>query len=199
MNEFEISQEFIEENKQNLGQFMPHSHTRGPYTKHQKENRRNEIHRLHFDYGYSSRKIAKLMKINRNTVNSDISYWYSKIILSNKIMKPETAILGILEQLEYQYTRLRERLDKTNSDQEKNAIEHLMLDVNSKIIQTNHKLLESTIRVMDDATEQFNEWLKDSGDKTRYKTIFDLVRVSVKALQKINRIVDDDQKNGVFY
>ena len=48
----EISPEFIIENKNNLGQFMPKSHKRGPYSKQELEKRRNEIYQLHFEYGY---------------------------------------------------------------------------------------------------------------------------------------------------
>ena len=54
---------------------MPKSHQRGPYTKQELENRRNEVYRLHFEYRYSVRKIAELMKINRNTINGDIKHW----------------------------------------------------------------------------------------------------------------------------
>jgi len=51
----------------------------GPYTKDDQESRRNEVGRLHFEYGYSARKIADIMKINRNTINSDIKYLYDAI------------------------------------------------------------------------------------------------------------------------
>ena len=50
-----------------------------PYPTHAKKTRRDEVFRLHFDYGYSARKIAEMMKINRNTVNADIMYCYSQL------------------------------------------------------------------------------------------------------------------------
>lgn len=44
--------------------------------------RQNEVYRLHFKRGYSAVKISEMMKINRNTINKDITYWYS--ILGNE-------------------------------------------------------------------------------------------------------------------
>ena len=55
---FDISKEFLKENQNNLGQFMPKYHKRGPYSKQQLEKRRDKVYRLHFEYGYSARKIA---------------------------------------------------------------------------------------------------------------------------------------------
>jgi len=202
MNELEISSEFIEENKKNLCQSMPKSNLRkksGPYSKKHKEVRRNEVYRLHFDYGYSARRIADMMKINRNTVNGDIDYWNSKIVGSNIIFSPEDAIIITIHRLEIQRTRLREQLDKTDSSQEKNAINRLIFDINCKIMQTNHTLAESTIRIMDSATRRLNEWLKDDRSKTRFLTLFDRIRVSDKAHEEITRIISEDQKKGDYY
>ncbi|MGI0058102.1 MAG: hypothetical protein ACREAK_12115 [Nitrosarchaeum sp.] len=200
MNEdIHIPQEFIDENKKNLCQFMPKSRRRGPHSAAEKNSRRNEVYRLHFEYGYSARKIAELMKINRNTANSDLAYWYSEIVGSHNIIDPTTIIVITLERLNAQYTRLREQCDKADSQQEKNSIERLMLDVSSKIIHTNIRMTESTIKVMDDATEQFNDWMKNDRSKTRYMTLFDLIRVSAKAREKIKMIISEDQKKGDYY
>ena len=199
MDELNISEEFLEENKQNLRQFAPKSRRRGPYSKIEKERRREEIYRLHFDYGYSARKIADLMKIERNTINADLNFVYANILENTNIIDPATTITLYLERLDIQYLRLRERYDKTGSNQEKNTIEKLMLDVNSRIISTNQRISESTVRVMDSATERLNEWLKDERSNTRYITMFDRFRVSIKAKEKIQQIIKADQKKGDFW
>ena len=59
----EISSEFIAQNQNDLGQFMPKPHQRGPYSKQELEQRRNEVYRLHFEYGYSARKITDMIRI----------------------------------------------------------------------------------------------------------------------------------------
>ena len=137
-----------------------------------------EVYRYHFDYGYSGRKIAGIMKINRNTVNGDIEFWYSKIAGSINIYSPESAVLVSLQRLEIQRTRLREQLDKTNSQQEKVSIERLITDIESKILYTRHRLGESTRRLSDSSIENLNDWLKENKKDGRYITLFDKIMVS---------------------
>ena len=173
---------------------MPNSKKGGPYSKNERDFRRKEVYRFHFDYGYSARKIAELMKINRNTVNGDIDYWYSKIIKNNNIFNPEFAIMVTLQRLEIQRSRLREQLDKTENFQEKSALERLMFDIDSKISYTHSKLCESKQRITDLSTERLNEWLKDNKKTERYLTLFDKILVSDKGYEKINRIINEDRK-----
>lgn len=52
----------------------------GPYTKQEKEDRQNEVYRLHFEYGSSAVKIAEMLNVNRNTINEDIKYLYSILL-----------------------------------------------------------------------------------------------------------------------
>ena len=117
-----ISEDFIKENKPNLCQSMPKSHKPGPYTKSKKEIRRNEVFRLHFEYGYSARKIADLMKISRNTINGDIDFLYGNMVKNYDLINPKTAIIKQLTKLEIQKTRLREFLDKTPNHSERMTI-----------------------------------------------------------------------------
>src|SRR4029077_18496830 len=102
----DVPTEFIEEN-QKLNSMIPKKG--GPYTKTQREKRQQEVYRLHFEYGYSAKKIAELMKVNRNTVNGDIDYWYSKIFKNTNIFDPDAMVIVNLERLEIQRTRLREQ------------------------------------------------------------------------------------------
>jgi len=56
----DVSQEFIESGKS----LQSNSKKRGGrYTKDEKLKRLDEVYRLHFEYGYSARKISELMKI----------------------------------------------------------------------------------------------------------------------------------------
>ena len=76
-SELDISSEFFESGKT----LKSNSKKRGgPYSKDEKRKRREEVYRLHFEYGYSARKIAELMKINRGTINRDIMFLYSDVV-----------------------------------------------------------------------------------------------------------------------
>jgi len=190
-NEFNISDDFIEANKK----FKPDTRRKkgGPYTKQEIIDRKNEVYRLHFEYGYSARKIADFMKVNRNTVNGDIDYWYSKIVDNINTFDPSYAIMVNLQRLDIQRSRLREQLDKTKIFQEKLALERLILEIDSKILNTHYKLTNSARHLVDCSTEQMNDWLKKKKEKERYMTLSDRLSVSEKAMEKIDKIIKQDK------
>ena len=192
-NQFNISDDFIETNKK----FKPNTRRKkgGPHTKQEIIDRRNEVHRLHFDYGFSARKIADLMKGNRNTINGDIDHWYSKIITSGGAFDSSYAVILNLERLDIQRSRLREQLDKAETFQEKLALERLILEIDTKILNTYNKMTTSTRRLRDYAIDNLNEWLKENNKDQRYLTLFDKVSVSRKAYEKIEKIIDQDRSN----
>lgn len=198
MNELpQITSDFLDESNK-LCQTMPRSKKSGPYSKKERDSRRKEVYRLHFDYGFSGRKIAELMKINRNTVNGDIDYWYSKIVKNSDVLNPEFTIIITLQRLEIQRSRLREQLDKTKSFQEKLVLERFLFDIDSKIVNTNHKLCGSTQRLSDFSTENLNNWMKDHKKTERYMTLFDKITVSDKAKERINKIINGDKLRGKY-
>jgi len=191
----EITPEFIAENKQQLCQTMPISNKKGgPYSKQELEKRRNEVYRLYFEYGYSARKIAELMNINRNTINGDIKHWYSKVAKSNDI-QPESAIFTVLERLDIQRTRIREYLDKTSNVSEKITLERMILDIDSKIAQINHKLAESSNRITNYTITVLNEHMKSTNQSNRFLGFEQKLSVSEPALAQINKIISEDKKN----
>jgi DNA-binding CsgD family transcriptional regulator len=192
MSEIEVSEEFIEENQ---CQSMPKGRA-GPWTQHDKEARREEVYRLHFDYSFSARKIADLMKVSRNTVNSDLRHWYSIIAANSTRVDPEIIVGITLTRLDIQYARLREQLDKTDSQQERNTIERLMLDVTSKSIHTNQKMAESFMRVIDQTTKCLNNHMIENRKDTRYISMHDRRKVSSSAHKKIEHIIKEDQMRG---
>ena len=187
----DIDVEFIQQNQKLYSEKI--SKKGGPYTKTQRDQRRQEVYRLHFEYGYSAKKIAELMKVNRNTVNGDVDYWYSKIFKNTNIFNPESVIIVNLERLDIQRSRLREQLDKVDVFQEKLALERLMYDIDCKILYIYNRLAESSKRINDLNTEGLNKWMKDNKREERYMKLFDKITVSEKALEKINKIIKEDK------
>ena len=133
------------------------------------------------------------MKVNRNTVNGDIDYWYSKIVVNTSKFDPLYAIMINLQRLDIQRSRLREQLDKTKIFQEKLALERLILEIDSKILNTHYKITNSTRNLIDWSTERINDWLKDNKKNKRFLTMFDRISVSVKAKEKIDKIIKQDR------
>lgn len=165
-----INPEFIKQNE-NFVQ-RPTKRKGGPYSKEERIKRQNEVYRLHFEYGYTARKIAELMKISRNTVNSDIDILYSQVMEKADVLDP-TYIMAInLERLEVQRSRIRELIDKADSIQQKLALERLIYEIDSKILNTYSRLAESTRRVNDLAVLKLNRWMKEN---KKIREIYDII------------------------
>lgn len=187
----DVDRKFIEENKKIK---FKNSKKGGPYSKGEKEKRRQEVYKLHFDYGYSARRISEMMKINRNTINGDIAYWYIRIFKTyNKPMNPEIAVMLNIERLDIQRSRLREQVDKAKSVQERMSIERLICEIDSKILHTHNRLSESERRLLDESTKRLNEFLKENRSKTQYLTLSDKISVSNKTAEKIHKLIEEDK------
>jgi len=150
------------------------------------------------DIGDINEKFDELMKINRNTVNGDLNYWYAKIIPDMSFFDPEYMVKVNLERLDIQRTRLREQLDKTDSFQERLSLERLIYEIDSKILHTYNKMIDSIRRVFDLSIQRTNNWLKENKKSDRYMTLFDTFFVSEKASEKINKIINEDKKKAKF-
>ncbi len=192
-DELIVSDEFLDDSKNNLGQFMPKSRSTGPHSAAEKLARRNEISRYHFDYGYSARKIADILKINRNTVNSDIQFLYSQSARNWVSYEPEKWVQIHTSRLELQRTRLREMLDSAEKIQEKVVIERMLLDLESRIINIHLKLTESIQKVYNKTISQLNSIMKKEGKDNRYLTFWDTLSVSPKGHEKIQKILKDER------
>ena len=184
-----VSDQFIEENKELYG--TKSKKAGGPYNKSDRIKRRNEVYRLHFEYGYSATKIAQLMQVNRNTINGDIDYWYSQVVKKWYRIDPVYSIVKQIESLEVQKSRAREELDKITNPHEKILFERLIFDIDSKIMQIRLKIYESSARIHELATKWLNDWMKKNKNDDRYFTWFDVIKVSKKAQDRINKIIKE--------
>lgn len=192
MSELSLSKNFLKENKPDFGTNWHKSHRRGPYTISEKERRRNEVYRLHFEYGYSARKIAYLMKISRNTINKDIDFLYGDTIKNYNLIRPQTAIIKQITKLEIQKTRLRESLDKTQNFSEIIAIERLLFEIDSKLIHIRIKISESNYHIHELATKWLNKFSKNHGQPSRYFNFFDTLQVSIETREQIKKLINED-------
>lgn len=113
----------------------------GPYTKNNQQRRRAEVYRLHFEYGYSASKISEMMRVNRNTINSDIKHEYEKMSKEFSEFNTGAFMIKQLNRLESQRTRLLEDLDSQIEMCDKLLIEKLVFDIEQKMIQFSSKII----------------------------------------------------------
>ena len=166
----------------------------GPYSKDEQRKRRDEVYRLHFEYGYSARKISEFLKINRGTINRDIMYWHANIVKKWRHLDPEIFVMMQVERLELQRARLRKQLDSLQSFQEKIIVEKFIFNIDMKIGNLQVRLVDAKSKIKSHAANQINRYFKEKKVKRRVLTSDVFVEVSDKALEKIFKIYDEDIK-----
>jgi len=136
LSELTQTSDFSDQNLANSSsEFKSKNKKGGPYSKQDKDLRMDEVCRLHFEYGYSAKKISELMRVNRNTINSDIKQLYSTLETNWEKTSAASLLQGHVASVLAQKSRLREELDNTEKISEKLAIEKMILQVESKINQ----------------------------------------------------------------
>ncbi len=85
----------------------------GPYTKPEQEKRRDKVFRLYFEYGYPAVRIAKLLNVNRNTINEDIRHFRSEMYEENKAHSPKTGLTSSLHDWNYSEQGCERSLTRT--------------------------------------------------------------------------------------
>jgi len=192
--ELEVSKEFLDVQ---LCQTMPKPvHTKkdgGPYPKSQKKTRRDEVFKLHFDYGYSARKIADMMKVNRNTINSDIAFGYSQLQKQDDTISVDDWLNKLLYRLETQRSRLVEKLDRITGFTNPLLLEKMIFEIDTKLTQIMLKLQTTNQLQYDSTLKMFNNWLEQHGYKERYVLWGQTLRVTSDTSDKIKQIIKSDK------
>ena len=195
MNELpNINQKFIDENKK-LDKTIRNSHSKGgPYTKKQRIDRRSEVYRLHIEKGYSATDISNLMKVNRHTIDSDISYWYTKLADDWDKQLTDSWYMKIINRFELQVSRLTKYLEDATTLENKLSIEKLLLETNSRIIDHVNKIETSSLKVTQLTLDKINELSKNHGLGFGLLDHHMIDKVSPEAYEKIMKILDNDKK-----
>ncbi len=120
----------------------------GPYTKQEQEIRRDKVFELHFEQGYSAIQIAKMLDVNRNTINKDVESWYLELRNDGKSDYNRNWLDKQLTRLEFQGTRLQKELDKEITIKERLQIEKSITNIDLSIatlivkIETSRKYIK---------------------------------------------------------
>ncbi len=128
----------------------------GPHTKQEKENRQNEVYRLHFEYGYSAVKIAEMVNAHRNTVNEDIKFHYSNFLEDSEGFDTESLILKQTHRLDSQRSLMREELDNVGESKDKINLGIKLSELDLKILQQYMKIQINKKQVIPDVDLTIN-------------------------------------------
>ena len=130
----------------------------GPYTKQEQEQRRAKVYELHFEKGHSAVQIAQVLGINRNTVSSDIKYWYSQMTSQINRKNLVGIVLKQIERLEIQRKRLLDEIEKQTDFSSKVTLEKMVFEIDNKIAGFVSKMIGKDLNVDEYAiTEEVSE------------------------------------------
>ena len=191
IDEIKVEKEFIEENMESYKNKSRKNG--GPYNKKDRHLRRNEVFRLHFEYGYPAVKIADIMKVNRNTINNDINYLYFNLHKEWDNHGIQSWWMRQLRRLEMQRTRLREELDKEIDFEKRLVLEKMIFAIDNKLLQSSVKILTTKDEVMDIAVATLNRYAKENKIDATYVHSKDISKLQTRNRDKIAQIIKRDR------
>lgn len=193
IEELDVKKEFIEENMKSIK--TRSRKNGGPYNKKDRDVRRNEVFKLHFEYGYPALTIAEIMKVNRNTINNDINYLYSHLSKEWDNHDIQSWWMRQMRRLEMQRTRLREELDKKTDFEKRIVLEKIILDIDNKLLQSSIKTIKTTDEIVDTAAAVLNKYAKEHKLDATYVRSRDINKLETRNLEKIVHIIKRDRGN----
>ena len=113
----------------------------GRYTKKEQEERRLEVHKLHFERGKPAVEIAEMLNVNRNTVNDDIKFWYRRRVKNQHNLDFYPKMSRQIQRREIQRDRFFGYLEEAETLEEKIKLEKLIGDIDNRLDQFFSKLI----------------------------------------------------------
>mgnify|MGYP003577148190 CR=1 FL=1 len=179
-----------EENTKRSGDLDRHRHKIAPFTKVERNKRRTEVYKLHFENGVPATRIAQLMNVDRNTINKDLKFLYRQAL--NEYDLEDMSLDDILEKqlvrLETQRDRLGVYLTDANDVNTKITIERLIADIEFRILTAIEKINHSSNRFLDEILKNVNKMAEINNLKLRYTSLYELQRISIDSRKSLDEI-----------
>lgn len=161
----------------------------GPYTADQREKRRLEVFKLHFEEGHSIVETAKRLGIHRNTISEDCRNWYYELAKHWKDYDREVMIVKQFQRIEEQHARLLKSIQNEKDSKQKLALEKMLNKINEQLM--NH-----VRRTMENKTGDFRREFSDIDDQT----VKELVRFLILDYSHDKSIYNrEDIECGIIY
>jgi hypothetical protein len=172
-------------------------HKNSPYTRVQRNERRDEVYKLHFEYGMPAIRIAELMKVDRNTINNDLKIIYNKVARDyNSDKSYDDIIEKQLLRLETQRDRLGLYLCDAKDINGKITIERMITDIDFKLIGVIDRLNQNIVQHYDAVIEHVNKIAEREKLKARFTSLFELYRISIDTRQDLDKLREKVQGNS---
>lgn len=162
----------------------------GPYSKDEREKRQNEVYRLHIEYGYSALQIAKMMRVNRNTINNDIKILYSKLSNEKRDTSDHDEMNKQFARIESHRVGLRNELDKDTTLQERLITRKTILNLDLKIISVLMKIRYSKDMEREIRIHTLNKWMAKNGYNERFISYENICSMPKEMKEKVFKMLE---------
>ncbi len=115
----------------------------GPYTLIEQIERKLQVHHLHYEEKKSALQIAKILNVNRNTVNNDIKFWYQQLEDHPNGIDIVSKMIEQIHRMEKQRNRLESYLENAQTLDDKIKLEKQISEADIRLVQFFSKSLHS--------------------------------------------------------
>lgn len=185
-----VDPSFIEEGKK-LG--TTRQRAGGPHSYGQRRKRRQEVYRLHFEQGIPAVKIADMMQVNRNTINDDIKWLYTKMASDLEGPEWDGYAYKQIVRLEVQRSRLLSYLQEAKELEQKLAIERQLSELDLRLASLMLKLKYDYVRFWDEVIKHVNKAADSEGIKYGYTNVFEKIRIPMEARKALDEMIQKEK------
>lgn len=177
---FDITSDFIEEQRKAADKIQGTNIVKpskfSPYTRAEREERRKEVARLHFEKGMPGIRIAEAMKVDKNTIYSDLRAIYRELARPGN--STAEAYDRFYVRLEMQRARLEDYLSKENDIQTKLMIERQLADIESKLLRAEERIYDNANKIRSAVADQINKYCEENKLDYRVLNLQELLKIS---------------------
>jgi len=105
----------------------------GRYTKKEQEERRLQVYQLHFEENKSALEISETLGVNRNTINEDVKFCFSKLGDNSKGRGIKEKMIEQILRIEIQRERFLEYLEEAETLDEKIRLEKQISEIDNRL------------------------------------------------------------------
>jgi len=171
----------------------------GPYSVKERKIRRQRVAELFFEKGYNALTISRMLNVNRTTITNDLKACFSQLANEHNDFDIGAMCMTQFHRMEIQRSRLVDLLSKDLEFRDRLTLERIISEIENRIMQSAIRIDASSTNVVKLAVGVFSKWAKRQDPTFRGISLDSLRRVSVKASEKIHKIIDEDQKKTLGY
>jgi len=189
---FDVTTDFIDQQKQighgpaQKSDLVKPRKKFAPYTKEERAKRLKAVSKYYFEFGKGGVEIAEILKVDKNTVYSDLRKLHSEFASQNPGLLDEYTKFQV--RLQLQRSRLVEQLSQAKSIRIKLWIERQIAALDEKLCRMSLKFYDAGTKNLSMAAANINNYAEKNNLNYRVIDLMQLLKVSPQARQSYQTV-----------